>query len=88
MPTIDPYDRRSGRTTRGMLRALIAMSEGEAVIVIAYTSDYAKRLARKLMCEAERLGIPDIDVSSKSVHENVEGLHAYVWRDHYEGEDV
>lgn len=44
----DPH-RRTGRTFRMLLRALLAASEGEAITVEMDSGDYAKETARKAL---------------------------------------
>ena len=50
--------RASGRTTRLMLRGLIALSEGHSVCVIAATSSHAAVIGRELLTRAAALQIP------------------------------
>ena len=48
----------SGRTTRMLLRGLIALSEGKPVLIAAPISAHAKNLAKRLEWMARQLGVP------------------------------
>jgi hypothetical protein len=53
--------RASGRTTRLILRGLIALSEGQDVFVIAATTVHAQTLASQIKRMATQHGIPILD---------------------------
>jgi hypothetical protein len=59
-------ERASGRTTRMLLRGLIALSEGHRVMVIGATASHGKNLAATLMARAKEWGIP-IDMNNAIV---------------------
>lgn len=51
-------ERGSGRTTRMLLRSLIALSEGSRVAIVSVTMTHARDLADRLVGMAHRMGIP------------------------------
>lgn len=53
--------RRTGRTTRMLLRAAIAISEGERVVLVGHDARHSSRLQDELRSILVRLGIPFSD---------------------------
>ena len=49
--------RRSGRTTRMLLKALSLAGEDERVIVLGHTADYAQALRNRILGMADALGL-------------------------------
>lgn len=92
---VDP-SRRTGRTTRMLLRALVPLSEHRIVFILAHTGAYAQQLERELIrfAYAARLQIDTSRLRSMSVESwyathqtgyNADELRVFV--DHFAGGD-
>jgi len=79
-------DRRSGRTTRMLLAAAIAVSEGKDIIIVGHTGAYANQLAVKLWDLLVYLNIP-VDPEQKirrySMHDQMPHDAMEVFVDHH-----
>lgn len=57
-PSAEDFLRGSGRTTEMLIKALIALSEGDKVTVVGYDSKYTRTLLNDLVNRAGFLGLP------------------------------
>jgi hypothetical protein len=57
-PSAEDFLRGSGRTTEMLIKALIALSEGDKVTVVGYDSEYTRTLLNDLVNRAGFLGLP------------------------------
>lgn len=85
--------RASGRTTRLLLRGLIALSEGQNVMILAATTSHAKHLADQLRVKAREFGVPLDDIEAPTIRHawlyapNV-GFRGVTLIDHYAIEKI
>lgn len=61
-PSAEDFFRGSGRTTEMLIKALIALSEGEKVAVVGYDTTYTANLTRDLIDRAMFLGLPSENI--------------------------
>lgn len=82
--------RASGRTTRLILRGLIALSEGNNICVIAATTRHARDLRGQIERQAVRFRIPldERRLLSGNFESERTGFHGVVLIDHYAIEQV
>jgi hypothetical protein len=82
--------RASGRTTRLILRGLIALSEGQKVIVLAARSVHAKNLRSRILLFAKEHGIPVShgDILSGTFGSERTGFRGVTLIDHYAIEQI
>ena len=75
--------RASGRTTRLILRGLIAMSEGHDVLIVAATSAHAQSLVHRMAGMAVDLHIPFTNVRGVGRNEPRTGFRGVTLIDHH-----
>lgn len=84
-PPLNTVTSRSGRTTRLILRAMIAVSEGHRVAIVAASFHHAVSLRTKIIERCRSWHIPMIptDLVAMVVNDNREGFAGVVLIDHY-----
>jgi hypothetical protein len=85
--TSEPEERRSGRTTRMLLAAAIAVSEGKDVLIVGWNARHSAHLADWLCSILRQLRIPfgPAQVRYKSAEDEQPASAMEVFVDHYAG---